>query len=99
MKRERLRKAALILLILAFLFVSISAAFALAVRTGCCIDEVGSLCQNFAMMRENLRRFAGTLVGAAGLFTFLLLLQFIAGELLIKQSTLSLVSLKARMNR
>ena len=98
MNRERLRKIALILLILAFLLVSISATFALAVRTGCCMDEQGSLCQSLAMIQENLRRSAGTLTSVAGLLTFLLLLQFMAGALLTKQSAVSLISLKTRLN-
>ena len=98
MNRDQFRKAAVLLVLLVFLLVSISASFTLATRAACCIEEYGSLCQNLAVLQENLRRFAGVLLAAAGALAILFLLQMTAGRLSTKRSPISLISLKARLN-
>ena len=94
MKRGQIRRMLFIALALVFLFVGISAAFALATHhTSCFVRDCG-LCESLTKLQETLRVFEVSV----GLLALLALLPFVVRAGQNQQNNANLVARKARLN-
>ena len=97
MNQKRTCRALTLLFALVLLAITVCVTFAMAAHAGCCVQEC-DLCLGIAKLQENLRMFDVMLGALTGFLALLTLSQLALGELLIKQSTSSLVALKTRLN-
>ena len=93
MRQEQLRRVLLVLLVFVLLTVGIGAAFALAMRADCCVQDC-NLCLGTARLQEIIR---GVEV-SAGPLALLALLQFAVRVSIEEKNVSTLVVLKARLN-